>query len=122
MSGGDRSSAEASVPAVWREDGALLARIGEVLADQETWVEVRVPRALADAAVEAWQREADEPGAVDEETSEERLVRQRAAAFALIGESIEVGGREDGDDVIVRLHAWFVGDALNAADDHGLLT
>lgn len=43
----------------WRKDEALLAKIGGALAPQETEVEVRVPRELADAAVLAWRRTDD---------------------------------------------------------------
>lgn len=106
----------------WREDAAILADIGALLFDQETVVEVRLPRVLAVAAVAAWQREDDQgdfdPGA---ESCEERIVRHRAGTLALIGAALEDRGRADGDEVIVRLDAWFVGDSLNAADDRDLI-
>jgi hypothetical protein len=106
---------------VWRQDEALLARIGGALAPQETDVEVRLPRELADAAVRAWQRTDDDASDLDGETCEQRVVRQRAGALALIGAALEDRGREDGDEVVVRLAAWFVGDTLNAADDQNLI-
>ena len=105
----------------WRRDEALLARIGGALAPQEAEVEVRLPRDLAEAAVRAWQRTDDDPIDLETETCEQRVVRHRAAALALIGAALEDRGREDGGEVVVRLAAWFVGDALNAADDHNLI-
>lgn len=106
----------------WRQDEGVLADIGAVLFDQETAVEVRLPRALADAAVAAWQRDHDDdhldPGA---ESCEDRIVRHRAGALALIGAALEDRPRADGDEVIVRLDAWLIGDSLNAADDRGLI-
>ena len=105
----------------WRQDEALLAKIGGVLAPQETEVEVRLPRDLADAAVRAWQRTDDDATDLEVETCEQRVVRLRAGALALIGAALEDRGREDGGEIVVRLAAWFVGDALNAADDHKLI-
>jgi hypothetical protein len=105
----------------WLRDGSLLAEIGACLAQQSREIEVRLPRALADSAVAAWRR--DDVGDVDgvEESCEQRVVRHRAAALALIGLAIEERGRADGDHVVVNLDAWFIGDALNAADDSGLI-
>lgn len=105
----------------WQQDEALLAEIGGALAPQQAEVEVRLPRDLADAAVRAWQRTDDDATDLDAETCEQRVVRHRAGALALIGAALEDRGREDGGDVVVRLAAWFVGDALNAADDHNLI-
>ncbi len=105
----------------WKQDEALLAKIGGALAPQEADVEVRLPRDLADAAVRAWQRTDDAATDLETETCEQRVVRQRAGALALIGAALEDRGREDGGEVVVRLAAWFVGDALNAADDHNLI-
>jgi hypothetical protein len=36
--------------------------------------------------------------------------------------SIQQDGVEEGDEVVVELDAWFVGNALNAADQDDLLT
>lgn len=105
----------------WRQDEALLARIGGELAPQHTEVEVRLPRDLADAAVRAWQRTDDGDTDLEAETCEQRIVRHRAGVLALIGAALADRGREDGGEVVVRLAAWFVGDALNAADDHNLI-
>ena len=106
----------------WRRDGVVLAQIGADLARQVTEVEVRLPRSLADQAVAAWQRDDGAPEGPAGESAEERAVRHRAAALALIGLALEDRGQEDGDEVVVRLNAWFVGDALNAADEAGLIT
>ncbi len=105
----------------WRQDEALLARIGGALAPQETDVEVRLPHDLADAAVRAWQRTDDDVCDLEAETCKQRVVRQRAGALALIGAALEDRGCEDGAEVVVRLAAWSVGDALNAADDQNLI-
>lgn len=112
---------DGSLRAAWQQDELLLARIGGALACQESSVEVRLPRDLADAAVRAWHRTDDDAVDLEAETCEQRVVRQRAGALALIGEALEGGGRADGDEVVVRLPAWFIGDALNAADDHDLI-
>ena len=77
-------------------------------------VEVRVPRALADKAVAAWER--DEEGSPDPEDSEQRLQRHRAGSLALIGLCIVNDGRSDGDEVVVGLQLGLIGDALYAAD------
>ncbi|MDE0803967.1 MAG: hypothetical protein OSA99_11650 [Acidimicrobiales bacterium] len=106
----------------WREDESVLAAIGAILFDQETAVEVRIPRALADAALAAWQRE-DHQDDFDpaSESCEDRIVRHHAGTLALIGAALEDRGRADRDEVIVRLDAWFVGDSLNAADDRDMI-
>lgn len=39
----------------------------------------------------------------------------------MIGLAIEERGRADDDHVVVRLDAWFIGGALDAADDSGLI-
>lgn len=106
---------------VWLADETVLAAIGGALAPQEPEVEVRLPRGLADAAVRAWQR-TDDAVTTGEETCEQRVVRGRAGALALIGAELEDRGRADGEEVVVRLSAWLVGDALGAADDHDLLS
>lgn len=84
-------------------------------------MEIRLPHPLGDAAVQAQQREDDGDAQLDDESCEQRIVRHRAGSLALIGSAIDDRGRADGDDVVVRLDAWFVGDALNAADDRGLI-
>jgi hypothetical protein len=112
------------VRATWKADENVLAQIGADLFAQPTEVEVRIPCALADAAVRAWQRDevdVDDEYDVDTETCEERIVRHRAGALALIGLALDERGLTDGDAMTVSLDAWFIGDALNAADDYRLL-
>lgn len=115
----DRVSSN-GVDGQWRKDEQLLAEIGSALAPQVNRVEVRVPRPLADAAEAAWQRN-DQTSNGESETEEARRSRRCAASLALIGLSIAERGRVEGDTVVVELDAWFIGDALNAADDHGLI-
>ncbi len=113
---------EEQLQSTWLDDESTLAAIGASLVKQPTEIEVRIPRALAAAAVEAWSRDDDgEVADLSGETCEQRMVRHRAATLALIGVSVENGGRLDGDEVLVTLSSWFIGDALNAADDRGLI-
>lgn len=104
----------------WALDGDVLAQIGRSLMAQQLEVQVLVPRQLADAAVAAWQREDSESG-LGEESEKQRATRRRGASLALIGSSLEEKGWVDGDDVVVKLDAWFIGAALDAADEDGLL-
>jgi hypothetical protein len=83
-------------------------------------VTIRLPKHLADQARAAWQREEDDES-TEGETTEERTDRHRAGTLALIGLAIAEGGNDEGDDVVVDLSAWFVGLALEAADEEGLL-
>ena len=56
------------------------------------------------------------------ESPGQRAIRQRAASVALIGQAIEETGMAEGEVVVFTVDAWFVGDALSAADEAGLLT
>ena len=78
-----------------------------------------VPRAIGDRAVPTWQRpESEDPLPI--ETPDQRSVRHRAASVSLISRAIEETGIAEDEDVF-KVDAWFVGDALRAADDAGLL-
>lgn len=110
-----------SVHSTWLRDESTLADIGAALNQQPTQVEVRLPRSLAGAAVQAWQRNDEDNFDSRGESWDQRVVRHRAGTLALIGAAIEDRGQAEGDDVVVKLDAWFVGDALNAADDAGLI-
>jgi hypothetical protein len=100
----------------YREEARVLGEIGIVLARSDLpTVTVRLPSALARAAVEAWRR-ADE-GQPDPESYEQRVQRHRAGALALIGLAAEERGRAEGDEVVVELSPDVIGNALNAADD-----
>ena len=103
---------------LYRDEAVTLGRIGEVLvrADMPK-VEVRLPRELAEAAVEAWERDDDVSDTGPAETCEERVARSRAASLSLIGLSITERGRWNGDEVVVALSPIFIGNAVEAADD-----
>lgn len=105
---------------VWAEDAQTLAEIGRHLFLQPTRISVRLPRALAERAVAAWQRNED-TGALAPETAKERETRHRAGTLSLIGVSIEERAVAQGDEVVVEVDAWYIGEALEAANDAGLL-
>jgi hypothetical protein len=71
---------------------------------------------LAEAAVTAWEREANE-GPLDPETFEQRVQRHRAGTLGLIGLSIVNGGRWEDDEVFVELSPDLIGMAVDASDD-----
>ena len=76
---------------------------------------MRLPSALARAALAAWQR--NDEGEPDPESFEQRVLRPRAGALAPIGLAVEERGYGEGDDVVVDLSPDLVGNALDAADD-----
>src|SRR3954465_4749910 len=90
----------------WARDGDVLAQIGRAIFGQPTRVRVRLPRALADEALAAWQRDTENEPPLPPETPETRRVRYRAAALGLIGLSVESGGVVEGDEVVVDIDAW----------------
>ena len=100
----------------YRDDARVLGEIGAILTQADLpRITVRLPSALAQVALEAWERdENDDPGP---ESFEQRAIRHRAAALALIGLSVEESGRADGDEVVLELTPDLIGDAFNAADD-----
>lgn len=103
---------------LWTQDARVLANLGSVLLSHELpRVAVRIPGDLADLAVAAWEREDSQDGSAVGETVEQRQVRNRAAALALIGLSINTSGRREGDDVVVELSPELIGDAFRAADE-----
>ena len=104
----------------WAIDAEQLHELARELYPQTPQVELRISRRLADKAVAAWLRE-EEPGDLSEETFEQRTVRNESATLALIGQSIESTGIEDGDHVVFKLDAWLLGNALEAADRAGRL-
>lgn len=105
----------------WAGDGEVLAQIGRAIFGQQTRVSIRLPRALADGALAAWQRDDEDEPPLPQETPEQRRIRRRAAALGLIGLSVESGGLTEGDEVVVDIDAWYIGDAFKAADEDGLL-
>jgi hypothetical protein len=101
---------------LYREDARVLGQIGAVFARAELpEVTVRLPSDLARAAVAAWHR--DDVGEPDPESYEQRVLRHRAGALALIGLAVEEQGRAEGDGVVVDLSRDLIGTALDAADD-----
>lgn len=103
----------------WPLDEAALAQLGAQLSSEPLLVEVRLPAALAKQAEAAWLRE-DLEGHEDE-TPAKAITRARAGTWALIGLAVHERGRRDGEDVLVEVDAWHVGQALDAAEEHGLL-
>ena len=101
---------------VWRKDADTLEDVGRALVGEARRVRVRLPRALAVAAVASWERE-DPNGELPAETPEQWTVRDRAATLSLIGLSIADSGVWEGDGVVVDLDAWFIGNALQAAEE-----
>ncbi|MFB9388672.1 hypothetical protein ACFPM3_22810 [Streptomyces coeruleoprunus] len=105
----------------YRDDSKVLAAIGRCVEAQADRVTVRLPRALAEAAVAAWERdEATGPdgGGEDgaDETREQYAERDRAAELALIGLAITERGRRQADEVIVELDVATAGAAVRAAE------
>jgi hypothetical protein len=105
----------------YTHDAELLGKIGAALVPQPAALSVRLPEGLAGLALAAWQRETDH-GPLGPETAAQRATRYRAGTLALIGLCVESTGRADGDEIICELDAWDIGAALEAADEHGLLT
>lgn len=97
----------------YREDSKVLAAIGELVDAQVGRVTVRLPRAVAEAAVAAWER--DELGDVGEETHEQYELRGQAGDLALIGLEISEDGRWEGEEVVIDLHVHSAGAAWLAS-------
>ncbi|MEU6183494.1 hypothetical protein [Streptomyces coeruleorubidus] len=96
----------------FRDDTKVLAAIGTRVAAQTDRLTVRVPKALAEAAVAAWEHEEnDAPG---EETPERYALRDGAAELALIGLAITERGRWEGEEVAVGLDLASAGAAVRA--------
>lgn len=108
--------AESDRQQLFREEARLLGEIGAVLSRAELpKVTVRIPSTLADAAVAAWRR--DDEDELNPESYEQRVLRHRAGALALIGLAVEERGRTDGGEVVVDLHPDVIGIAVDAADE-----
>lgn len=98
------------------DEGELLAEIGQALMPQNLRVSVLLPRELADRAVQAWERDDNDPDVGESE--ENRLQRVRAGHAALIGLAVEErGSKLPNGDVRVDLQAWQVGVALETNDE-----
>jgi hypothetical protein len=111
---------EADWQSIYRRDAEYLGQIGALLAGSEMpRIKVRLPKALASVAVEAWESEGDEAGP-GTESFEQRAERRRAGTLALIGLSIQRTGRVEGDEVVVELEPHLIGLAIDAADSFQL--
>jgi hypothetical protein len=107
--------AESADQQQFRRDAELLAQLGASLNREDLPdIEVRLPRTLAQAVVAAWERA--DLNDWDTETPEQRAVRLRAAALALIGLAVKERGRQEADTVVVALPPDLIGAALDAAD------
>ncbi|MFF5470308.1 hypothetical protein [Streptomyces achromogenes] len=108
----------------YREDAKVLAAVGACVRDQAARIDVRLPKAVADAAVAAWRRE--ESGGLEdvreggrEESREQYVLRDQAAELALIGAAVAERGRPDGADVVVALDVEGAGVAARVASSDG---
>jgi len=98
----------------YQRDAEVLAAIGACVEAQTGRVTVRLPEALAEAAVAAWHR--DEPDGPGTETPEQYAARDRAAELALIGLAVAERGRRQGGEVVVDLDVGSAGAAVRAAE------
>lgn len=104
----------------YRRDSAALIELGVELARQRDSfpdIHVRIPRALAEAAVASWDW--DQPENYDSHQPLSPQVQQesnRSATLALIGLTIENEGVWHDGHVEVELDPWHLGLALEASD------
>jgi hypothetical protein len=85
-------------------DAVALITVGRQLLDDQPFLAAVLPTELADRAVSAWERQARLGRRVAlAETGEERAVRYRAWALAIIGLAVVETGEKLGDLVRVRL-------------------
>ena len=103
----------------WAKDAELLVKIGRALDKQKLGVTVTLPRALAVRAVRSWDRDFDDDVVLDtaKETPSQRRTRHRSGTVGLIVDSVKSAGKGHGKVIKVRLHPWFVADALRAFYD-----
>ncbi|MGW6704780.1 hypothetical protein ACWGDE_07795 [Streptomyces sp. NPDC054956] len=97
----------------YQQDRTVLATIGAHLDPQIGQISVRLPRAVAESAVAAWDRE--ELGGIGEESREEYELRDDAAELAFIGLAISSHGVWAGEEVVVDLDVVQIAAALRAA-------
>jgi hypothetical protein len=104
----------------YRADTKVLAAIGRCVDAQTAPVTVRLPRAVAEAAVAAWEREEPgEPGDPGEETPEQYVLRNHAAELAFIGTAVQQHGRWEGEEVVLELPVASAGAAVRAWQERG---
>jgi hypothetical protein len=102
---------------LYGRESQILAEIGTALSDADfPNISVRIPRRLAELALEAWNRNySDAPVGV--ESVEQRVLRHRAGTLSLIGLSITERGVWDEHGVEVELDPILIGMAVDASDD-----
>ena len=98
-----RLAIDARIRAVARyaDDAAVLSQIEAVMVDQGRNRPVSIPNGLARAAEHAWLR--DEAGTSDDELPEERELRDKAGALALIGLAVNERGEAEDEHILVSL-------------------
>lgn len=96
-------------------DGELLAEVGRIFIAQSPRTTVRLPLAIAQRVVAAWERDEDK-SVVAEETPEMWAMRDQAATLALLGLSLSEHVDGADDEVVSDVPAWFVGLACEHAD------
>src|SRR5579859_2012518 len=108
---------ESDIQRTYESDAKVLGELGRVLASLPlAQIQVRLPKALAEQAVTAWNRE-ENSGPLGPETCEQRLQRHRAGTLGLIGLTIAERGKWTSAEVVVHLDPVFIGLAVDAADD-----
>jgi hypothetical protein len=100
-------------PAEWVNDAAVLAEIGRHFDSQSPLtVQVRLPRKLALAAIESWDRDANVSPLPVGETEDERRIRRRSGLLGLIGNALSFVDLGEAKDIAVSLPVHLVGRAL----------
>ncbi|NSC25370.1 hypothetical protein FM076_31150 [Streptomyces albus subsp. chlorinus] len=89
-----------------------MREIGAHLDAQLDRVTVRLPRAVAEAAMAAWER--DERAGPGRESPARYALRDQAAELALIGLALSERGRREGEEYVVALDVASAGAALRA--------
>jgi hypothetical protein len=107
----------------WLEDEKVLAEIGNHLQFVNRDIEVHIPITLAKSAISAWNRN-DTGGSesIDNETCKQRTIRHRAGSLALIGLALSLRGCNRNAGTSILLDSWLIAHALDAADDHNLIS
>jgi hypothetical protein len=98
----------------YRQDAALLARIGRCVAGQIGPITIRLPVDLAKQAARAWAREEEhspQPG-----TPEQILMRHFAGTLAFVGLAVGDDYDTEGEDVVITLRPEDMASCLFAAE------
>lgn len=107
----------------WLEDEKVLAEIGNHLQFVNRDIDVHLPITLAKTAIAAWERnDTEDSASIDDETCEQRIIRHRAGSLALIGLALSERGCNHNEGTGILLDSWLIAHALDAADDHNLIS